>query len=287
MEHLKYIKSYRNDKHLRDSFNSLTREVYGFDFEDWYRQGWWSDSYDPHSIIVDGKIVANASVNHIDFDILNQSKRYLQVGTVMTHPDFQGRGYSRYIMERIMDEYSDMSLIYLVANDSVLDFYPRFGFEKADEYVYSKVVCNHNYEAVKVSSSELVAEFPAVLEGGADVFKLAMRRNPGLVMFYCGSIYSENIYYIKRLNAFAVVEYEGEILFLHDVYAQGKVSLDDVINSLARRETTRVILGFTPSNTNGYDCEVLREPDTTLFVYGPDAELFKKHKLRFPLMSHA
>lgn len=47
--------------------------------------------------------------------------------------NYRGRGLSRQLMEHIMATYEDIPM-YLSANESVLDFYPRFGFER----VYKK-----------------------------------------------------------------------------------------------------------------------------------------------------
>ena len=59
----------------------------------------------------------------------------------MTDPKYRGKGYSRILMEAIMKEYEGkVDGIYLYANDSVLDFYPRFGFTKRDEYQYVKQI---------------------------------------------------------------------------------------------------------------------------------------------------
>lgn len=56
----------------------------------------------------------------------------------MTDNEFQNKGLSRVLMEKILDEWNGKcDLIYLFANDSVLDFYPKFGFKKCNEYVYS------------------------------------------------------------------------------------------------------------------------------------------------------
>ncbi len=44
-------KNWRGDTALRASFNALVREVFGFDFENWHRNGFWTDSYIPYSFV--------------------------------------------------------------------------------------------------------------------------------------------------------------------------------------------------------------------------------------------
>ncbi len=67
MKEYEVIKNYRRDDALRASFNALAGKTFGIDFEDWYQNGYWTDAYNPHSIVIDGKIAANVSVNHTDF----------------------------------------------------------------------------------------------------------------------------------------------------------------------------------------------------------------------------
>ena len=76
---------YSNVKKIRNSFNQLTQETFGFNFEKWHIEGYWRDRYIPYSILDGEKVVANVSVNIIDF-VLNQEKtRFIQLGTFMTH----------------------------------------------------------------------------------------------------------------------------------------------------------------------------------------------------------
>lgn len=136
-----FAKGYKDDNKLRESFNELTQNTYGFDFEEWYKSGYWNDKYIPYSIIDKDRVVANVSVNTVYFNILGQEKLCIQIGTVMTDTEYRGRGLSRFLLERVIKEWKDKcEMIYLFANDSVLDFYPKFGFEKEQEYISYKYI---------------------------------------------------------------------------------------------------------------------------------------------------
>lgn len=57
----------------------------------------------------------------------------------MTDCEYRNKGISRKLMDKVLQDWKDKcDAIYLYANDSVLDFYPKFGFIKAKEYQYSK-----------------------------------------------------------------------------------------------------------------------------------------------------
>lgn len=101
-----FIKDYKTNKLLRDSFNLLTQQVYRFDFEPWYQLGYWGDSYQPYSLIKENRVIANVSINIIDFSILGEVKQCLQIGTVMTDGEHRNLGLNRYLMELIMQEWA-------------------------------------------------------------------------------------------------------------------------------------------------------------------------------------
>lgn len=128
---------FKDNDVLRSSFNNLTEKTYGFNFENWYENGCWRDLHIPYSLIYENKVVANVSVNIIDFLVLGEKKRYIQLGTVMTDKDYRNQGLCRKLMGIVLEEWENKcDMIYLFANDSVLDFYPKFGFVKSNEYQY-------------------------------------------------------------------------------------------------------------------------------------------------------
>ena len=139
-----YRTDIRDNPALRASFNALTRRVFDFDFADWHARGWWSSEhigYTPHALVKDGEVVANVSSTPLNFIIAGEPVRALQLGTVMTKPELRGQGLQRVLMERVLGEAAGQyDMIYLYANDSVVDFYPKFGFVPATEYSFSRAM---------------------------------------------------------------------------------------------------------------------------------------------------
>ena len=96
-----YRTDIRDNAVLRDSFNALTRQVFDFDFADWHARGWWSAArtgYTPHALVRDGEVISNVSATPLSFVIAGEPMRALQLGTVMTAPDFRGLGLQRRLM---------------------------------------------------------------------------------------------------------------------------------------------------------------------------------------------
>jgi GNAT superfamily N-acetyltransferase len=282
------IKDYKEDEFYRQSLNSLTKNTFGFDFEDWYLQGYWTDRYRPYSLLHNNKVVANVSVNPIDFLINGNLNSTLQIGTVMTDKTYRHKGLSRILMEQVLMEYEGTcSLIYLYANSTAVHFYPKFGFTEAAEYYYCKNIAETSEKTScrqlnlqNSSDKELINRLTA---NTVPVSKYSMIENPGLLMFYLTSYLSGSIYYLEEFELAAVVEYEGDIMILQDVFCEHSYPLDKVISSLNNNNSKKAVLGFTPNNTDGFVCEKLQDADNTFYIKGK----YLTEKGRFPVLSHA
>ncbi|MBE6949838.1 MAG: GNAT family N-acetyltransferase [Ruminococcaceae bacterium] len=284
------IHGYRSDKGLRDSFNALAEQTFdGLNFEGWYQNGFWGDNYDPHSIVLDGKVAANVSVNRTDLMIGGKRYKILQLGTVMTAPEHRGRGYGREIMEYIDREYADVDGIYLFGNDSVVDYYPKFGFRPGREMEYRKAVSQTGEnKAVQVRMNGPAGWSRLAEAMGKSTFREGCRMvdNPGLIFFYVSQFMQEAVWHLPELDAWAVAELEDGTLTLHNVFADASVTVDDVVEAFGT-EVKDVVLGFAPEHTDGWELRELREEDCHFFVKGAVFGEFEERQLRIPSLSHA
>ena len=279
---------YRDDKHLRDSFNQLAEQTFGLNFEGWYQNGFWGDNYDPHSMILDGKVVSNVSVNRTDLVIGGKRYHILQLGTVMTDPEYRGRGYGRAIMAYIEKKYADADGVYLFANDSVVDYYPRFGFRPGVEYAYSKTISltgETKAEQVIMDCPAAWARLTEAMEKSTFREGCKMVDNPGLIFFYVSQFMQEAVWYIPHLDAWAIAEPEEGVLTIHSIFADGSVSIEDV--AAAFGAVTELRLGFAPADREGWEISEICEEDTHFFVKGAVFAEFEEEKLRIPSLSHA
>jgi predicted acetyltransferase len=150
-----FARDFKHDQNLRRSFNQLTEVTFGFGLEDWYQNGLWGDYYIPYSLLHSDQVISNVSINRIEFDIENERKIGIQIGTVMTYEKYRDRGLNRFIMQQVMKEWKDRAdFIYLFANDTVLDFYPKFNFEKREEFLHSKTIDKHSSSSCKKLNME-------------------------------------------------------------------------------------------------------------------------------------
>lgn len=283
------IHGYRSDKAIRDSFNALAEATFGLDFEGWYQNGFWKENYDPHSIVIDGEVVSNVSVNRTDLMIGGKRYRVLQLGTVMTAEEHRGKGYGREIMAYIEKEYADVDGIYLFANDTVVDYYPRFGFRPAVEYAYRKSVPQTGEckaEQVIMDHADAWAKLAKAMEKSTFREGCPMVENPGLIFFYVSQFMQEAVYYIAELDAWVIAEPEEGCLTIHNIFADEKVTIDAVAAAFGG-DVKEIALGFAPECAEGWELSEIHEEDTHFFVKGGIFEVFEEKKLRIPSLSHA
>lgn len=293
MKEFKFVKAYQNHDALRQSFNDLAEKTFGLNFEDWYQNGFWSENYIPYSMADGDEVVANVSVNIINVMWNGEKKHFIQLGTVMTREEYRNQGLIRRLMQEIEKDYGEKAEgMYLFANDSVLSFYPKFGFEKETEYQYSKEVHPKGARtALQIPMKEKKDwdKLEQVIKSSANYSNFEMIDNVQLIMFYVTKFMQENVYYIETLNIYVIAEIEEGNLLIHAVYANTPVDitiLDSVIEAFGK-EIRNVTLGFTPMDVKGYTIREIQENDTTLFVKGKSLTGLNKHKIMFPTLSHA
>lgn len=286
----KLVKNVSDNEMYRAAFNKLAENTFGLNFEGWYQNGFWKDNYIPYTLFDGEKAVANVSINRCDFLLDGVLHHYHQLGTVMTDPAYRGQGLSKRIMEEIQRDFAGESDgFFLFANDSVLDFYPRFGFRKADEYCYQKAVeqkGQSELKAVPMQSKENFAAMVDIIDKSVAHSRMTMKHNAGLIMFYLSQFMTECVYQIERLNCFVVAEIEEGTATIYEVFSEREVDLNEVIVAFGE-EIKQVKLLFTPLVSENYKKELNVMDDTTLFLRGKIVDNFCGKGLMFPALSHA
>lgn len=305
----KYVKDVRNNDILRKSFNELTRKTFGFDFVKWYERGHWQDKYIPHVLVDGDKVVSNVSVNLMSFMVDGEMKSFIQLGTVMTGKEYRGQGLNRYIMEHIMEEYRDkVDGIYLFGNDSVLEYYPKFGFKQAKEYEYSlrvESITDNSAEKLhrkaytihKINMSDAKAcekFYEAVNESYNSNDGFYMCNNLGLYQFWLASEFKNSIYHVPEMDAYVVADKNGSSLMINQIFSKKKLDFEQLAVSFSYvgdvtdgNRIEEIKFGFTPIDKADYEVRGHKEEDCTLFIIGEELEKLLGEKMMFPVMSHA
>lgn len=288
------VKQIKNNEILRKSFFELAIKIYNLSFEDWYNNGFWTDKYIPYVYVENNRVIANASANIMDTVWKGEQKRYIQIGTVMTDEEYRNKGLSRKLIQEIIDDWKDKcDGIYLFANHTVLDFYPKFGFIAEDQYQYIMPVdsVKNRIPFLKLNMDEQESRdiLKRCYKKSNPFSALPMEDNYGLLMFYCGAFMKDCVYYSKEFDVICVAEQEEEKLICFDIFGEQTLSMEQIVSNIAEEGTKMVVFGFTPMKTKEGNFLKIDsvENDATLFVLKEKENIFSTHKIMFPELSHA
>ena len=286
---MEIIKTYRHNEALRRSFNALAEKTFGLNFENWYQNGFWGENYNPYSVVMDGEVIANVSLNRTNLLVNGEVKRVYQLGTVMTDEAYRNQGLIRAIMAEIEKDTADADGVYLFANDEVVDFYPKFGITRGNEFICTREVKQDTACTMKPIPMDSPAQW-AVLNKAMEssCFREGCRMvdNPGLIFFYVSQFMQDCVYFCEDLDAYVIAEVEDGNLLIHNIFSGADVSLDAVIRAFGS-EIHTVTLGFTPASTKGFTVSDYHEEDSTFFVKGSFFREFSENSMRIPSLSHA
>lgn len=257
MSQLRFKKDYKHNDTFRKSYSELSHLTFGIEFEEYYQKGFWSDGYVPFSYIYQDKVIANVSVNLLNFVIQGQKRKALQIGTVMTHPDFQKRGLSTNLMNSVLAEYSDAyDFMYLFANKDVLDFYPKFGFKTFQEYIFFMNFAvnrkpSRNLRKLDITNNKdinFIYEFVSTRIPVSDTFSTL--NSEGVFMFYCLNVFPQNIYYLADEDVIVVFMQEEKTLHLYDIVSKKEIDIEPILTKISDLFTEKIIFHYTPSYKN-------------------------------------
>ncbi|WP_442599808.1 GNAT family N-acetyltransferase [Neobacillus sp. D3-1R] len=292
MEEITVVKAYQHNEKLRKSFNELATSIFGIEFEDWYQHGYWSSKYIPYSVIIHDQVIANVSVNLLELVVHNNKWSAVQIGTVMTHPDFRGKGFSQLLMNTVLADYKDVDLIYLFANSSVLDFYPKFGFKPHNEVSYTLDYFNnadYPIEFTKLNGRKK--------EDLDIIYQHAKRRLPvsslfgtantaELLLYYCLNVFYENIYFLKEENTIVICKTEDNHLHVYDVICDTQKDILKLLHVFTTKETKEIVFHFTPDDQTIAFKQSVYEDNHVLFIKNNSNVSLPNH-FKHPLTSQA
>lgn len=287
--------AYQNQPQLREQLNAMTRTFWGFDFENYYQSGYWDNSCQLYSLFKEDKILANTTVSLFTSSWDKTPKTLLQIGTVMTDEAWRNRGLSRFLMEHILKIYSGKTDgILLFANETVYDFYPKFGLVPVQEYqaVIQAVPQKEHEKNLVRPLNFLVPEDLRLFEQAVQTavpnsaFPL---QSQALPFFYCVANpefgFSNAVYYVETLQCVVVMQEEEGILYIHELFAPQEIGLHQLITALTGEKEQEIRLGFTPLNGT-VEYQPYEEDDLRLFVSENLHAFFENQPLMVPVLSH-
>lgn len=250
---MNFVKGTAIRKHpeLKQSFFSLAKATFQLDFEQWDALGYWDETYCPYAFEVDNKIIANVSISIATMIVDGQAYKSVQVGTVMTDPAYQGKGLSRQLMEKVLTDVANDDIIYLFANKSVLNFYPKFGFERRTQGTFMIKTKQLQLTPTEIKKVNIYDEKARQLFYETTVHRmpisttLGMLQNENIVMFHALTQYTDAIYYVADFQAFVIAIEQEDRFQLVDVISKHPIDLVALISALPI-QASNIQLCFTP-----------------------------------------
>ncbi len=283
-----FEKGYQKKEALRTSLDNLSRATFGgLSFERFYRLGFWTDNLIPYTLFCEGRAVSNLFVSVMAVRHNGKTKRYVQLGTVMTDKEYRNRGLSRFLIEMAIDEWQNhCDALFLFANGSVTDFYPKFGFVKEYEYDYRISVTAQTRKMRRLDMEDADdRDFLMQMVKIGNPFASFAVGSYEYAMFHCTMFYTDCVYYCEDYNAIVVCKEENGYLYCYDIFCDAKNDLKRILSAAATAQNQTIILGFTPADTQGFDVAVSEEADTTLFVLNSKENVFQTERIKFPVLS--
>ncbi len=269
----------------RAAYNTLATATFGLSFENWYNSGHFNGNHIPYTLFDGEKAVANISVNLMDVSYQGKTRKYIQLGTVMTDPAYRGKGLQQIIFNEILADFQGRyDALFLFANKSVLDFYPKLGFERADYFSFSKKLTPRRAEITKLdmSSNADVELLKQHYSKGNPFSALQVTDNFSLLMFYCGQFFADFVYYIPQYDAVVIAEREGDSLTCYGIYCDSGRDMDAILSAFGAEN---INFAFTPKDTANFVITQVNDDNTALFVHRTGENIFTT-PLLFPEIFH-
>ncbi len=239
---LQMVSHYRDQEGLRLSFNRLAQLTFGINFEAWYQKGAWDDSYTCYSFADGEEIVANVSVTEMTMLLNGNEVPALQIGTVMTHPTYRGLGLFKTLMEQALasSRQPDNSLVFLFANESVVNLYPKLGFTRSPFYRYEtdmrlpKQAKLPKLRKLDVSREEDWALLVRLAQGrGPLPAECSVSGSASIFLWHCLNIFPDALYYAEDRELLLVYEWSEGKIEVMDIVSPRPVMFADIAECLA------------------------------------------------------
>jgi len=254
----------------------------------WYEHGGWNDRYTVFAMVDGDEIVASASLYRMELVLRGQPLHGFQLGSVGTLPGHRGRGLQQEVMPRLLERTSAGDLVFLFANHHVLDFYPRFGFERVHEHLFRVELAvqpqGAPLRALDIENAQDRALMLRIAKSAQPVTTLFGARDYGtVVLWYWSNLYPKGLRYSAELDVIFAVEQSGALLRIYDVLASAPLDLAAQVPLLISSPITAIELGFTPARYFPDASPKADYTDSPLFVRGPHR--LPSEPFKFPMLA--
>jgi GNAT superfamily N-acetyltransferase len=269
------FENYRNDPNLINKYFDFIGQVFqGISFNQWYKKGFWTEQYIPFSIMESDKIISNVSAAFLNIIIQDKLYKAVQLGAVGTLPEYRNRGLSAYLMNYVIDKYKEsVDFFFLYANETVLKFYPQFGFRELKEkiFIQESEIPRSDYCAVKLNITKdkdyqlifnLIKERKNLTRiSGAEDYSY-------ITMWHIFNTYPENLYYIGEEDVLIIKDEKNNILNIREIIFREAFNLKKTLSGIMESPEIEYIHYHFPPDQIGYHYDKIINETSHLFILG-------------------
>jgi Acetyltransferase (GNAT) domain len=269
------IENYHNNEILRNEFHIFISKIFpSISFKEWTTKGFWTEKYNPFSIIKSDKIVSNISAAYMDIIINGNKRKAVQLGAIGTLPEYRELGLARNLMDYILKKYKDkVDFIFLFTNESAVKFYPKFGFKYVDQSLF---ISTSNIPKPEFSARKLNIDVESdyLLLRNLIKNRIALTKIFGakdyeyITMWHILNLYRNDLYYLKEENVIIIKKEKNDILQIIDVIFTRPFNFQTVLAKLIKSESLKRIEYCFPPDQLDFKCDEVLGDDTGLFVLG-------------------
>ncbi|MGO0999631.1 GNAT family N-acetyltransferase [Lysobacter sp. CA196] len=241
------------------------------DFRRWCEWRQWGEDYRAFCIVgYDGRVLANASVSRMRLRVEGREVVGYQLGAVGCLPQTRGQGLARRAMQAALG-YCGSTPVFLFANDSVLDFYPRFGFAAAPQSLFeaslqAEPAGDGRGATLDLSDDDTRADFLRLAAAASAVSERFAACDYGrIATWYAANGYASPLIRLDH-DTWVFAEVEDGVLTIEDVFATRPFDLSAALPHLIGQPIHTVRFGFTPERLWPQARAVGAEADADLFV---------------------
>ena len=274
---------------LHDAFMRFVPRVFPqICFRRWYEFGGWEPSYRAFALFDGEEIVANVSIQRMSMVVNGAACTGLQLGAVGVLPEQRGRGLQRKLMEFVLKQATPNDLVFVFGNDEVVDFYPRFGFRRQEEWIFSTdariAPQPGGLRRLSVDCASDRALLAATAARARPVTeRFGATRYDSVLLWYWSNGLGFEAYYHERDAAIVFLEQDANVLRICDVLAAGVIDLEAYFPHLIGEPIDHVEFGFTPERYCSHARAEFEYLESPLFVYGK--RTLPSEPFKFPVLA--
>lgn len=189
-------------------------------------------------------------------------------------------------MNKIIEDYQNkVDFFFLHANETVMEFYPKFGFQHLNENLFiSNFDCTQNNYSARKLNIDNERDYHILLNliiNRLNMTKVFGAENYGFItMWHVLNLHRDNLYYLEKENAIIIKEEEEDTVYVLDIIFSEPINIMSALPKTIESNSIKKVKYYFPPDILHYKFDEALNVDTGLFILG-DIALNDK-LFRFP-----